>query len=124
MGSGANIGNLTVGDVAGRDLIKITEEQSYDVSGLADPYLGLASYTYETREFYAGREEQIQQAVEQLIAPGAKQVLLFITGASGCGKSTFVQAGLLPALERAYEHRALQVHWRVNTPGHHPLAGL
>ena len=34
IGSGANIGNLTVGDVAGRDLIKITEEQSYDVSGL------------------------------------------------------------------------------------------
>src|SRR5260370_20269468 len=124
MGSGANVGNRTVGEVAGRDQIKITEEQSDDISGLADPYLGLASYTYETREFYAGREEQIQQAVEQLIAPGAQQVLLFITGASGCGKSSFVQAGLLPALERAYEQRARRVRWAVTRPGQHPLAAL
>ncbi len=124
IGSGANIGSLTVGDVAGRDLIKITEEQSYDVSGLADPYLGLASYTYETRDLYGGREEQIKQAVDQLTAPGAQQVLLFITGASGCGKSSFVQAGLVPALERAYEQRGRHVRWAVTRPGQHPLAAL
>ena len=35
-------------------------------------------------------------------APSAPITMLFVTGASGSGKSSFAQAGLLPALEKHY----------------------
>jgi hypothetical protein len=70
----------------------------YDVRDLANPYLGLAAFTYAERAKYAGRERVVEQAVELLTTPGKQRVLLFITGASGSGKSSLAQAGLLPAL--------------------------
>ena len=48
--------------------------------------------------------------------------MLFVTGASGSGKSSFVQAGVLPALEKHYA--ALSVKWAVFRPSRDPLAAL
>ena len=113
------------GPVVGRDLINITENLTYDVNDIAgNPYLGLASYTYATREYYGGRDEQIREAVARLTPPGAQVVLVFITGASGSGKSSFAQAGLLPALESIYEAQNRHVQWSVLRPGRHPLAAI
>jgi WD40 repeat protein len=126
VGAGAQVGDITIqGDAAGRDIIKITEELTYDVSDLAhNPYLGLASYTYATRAFYGGREQQIRDAVARLTAPGDEPVLLFVTGASGSGKSSFAQAGLLPALEEAYTAQGRHVSKSVTRPGRHPIEAL
>ena len=41
---------------------------AYDVSGLPNPYLGLESFTYETRDRFGGREQQVADAVELLTA--------------------------------------------------------
>ncbi len=113
IGAGGRVGDITVqGDVAGRDIIKITEELTYDVSDLRDnPYRGLASYTYATRDFYGGREQAIREAVARLTAPGDEPVLLFVTGASGSGKSSFAQPGLVPALQDAYAAQGRTVGW-------------
>src|SRR5947209_5174948 len=109
LGPGASVGKITVGgDLVGGDKIEITEDTTYDVGGLPDPYLGLASYTYEARAFYGGREDEVRQAAARLTEPGAEQVVLFVTGDSGCGKSSFVQAGLLPELERSYARRRVR----------------
>jgi WD40 repeat protein len=126
VGAGGRVGDITVqGDVAGRDIINITEELTYDVSDLhANPYVGLASYTYATRAFYGGRELQIDEAVERLTAPGDEPVLVFVTGASGSGKSSFAQAGLIPALEGAYARRGRGVKWSVIRPGRHPVEAI
>ena len=126
VGAGGRVGDITVqGDVAGRDIIKITEELSYDVSDLSsNPYLGLASYTYATRAFYGGREPLVRDAIARLTAAGDEPVLVFVTGASGSGKSSFAQAGLLPALEQAYAVQGRRVRWTVARPGRHPLAAL
>ena len=70
----------------------IAEEQAYNVHGLDNPYLGLRAFTYAERTLYAGREQTAQDALEKLTAPGAACPLLFITGASGSGKSSFAQA--------------------------------
>jgi len=45
------------GDVVGRDKITITEEAAHRVEGLANPYLGLQSFTYADCTKYAGREK-------------------------------------------------------------------
>jgi WD40 repeat protein len=126
LGPQARIDALHVeGDVAGRDIVKITEELTYDVSDLsANPYQGLASYTYENRAFFAGRERQIADTIARLTAPGDERALIFITGASGSGKSSFVQAGVIAALEAWYADNRRTTQWTVVRPGRHPLAAL
>jgi WD40 repeat protein len=125
VGHDARVGEINIqGPVAGRDVnITITEAQSYDVSDLsANPYLGLASYA--ERAVYGGRELLIQNATARLTAPGDEPVLSFVTGASGSGKSSFAQAGLLPALEQAYLAHGQRVRWSVMRPGRHPIEAL
>lgn len=48
------------GDVVGRDKIVITGDQQYDVHGLANPYLGLQSFTYADHAKYVGREKLVE----------------------------------------------------------------
>ena len=82
------------------------EDRSFDVSGRPCPYLGLSSFTYVTRDRNAGREAQVGVALRLMTTPGEERCVLFATGDSGCGKSSFVQAGLLPALELHYRASA------------------
>ncbi|MCB0110307.1 MAG: hypothetical protein KDE53_30515, partial [Caldilineaceae bacterium] len=120
-----NVGRDNLGQIAGRD-INITYEgdAAYDVRGLENPYLGLAAFTYAERDRYAGREAETQQALTRLTTPGSEQALLFITGASGSGKSSFAQAGLLPALEYHYHQQGFTVKWALFRPGEKPVAAL
>ena len=114
------------GDVVGRDKIVsttiLTGDQQYDVHGLANPYLGLQSFTYTDSAKYAGREKLIAETVACLTAPDDPLALLFVTGASGSGKSSFVQAGVLPALRSWYSKQNLE--WAVFRPSRDPLAAL
>ncbi len=75
-----------------------------------------------TTRSIAGREKLIAETVARLTAPDEPLALLFITGASGSGKSSFVQAGVLPALEKHYA--ALSLKWAVFRPSRDPLAAL
>ena len=74
-GADLNAGrDLTIGgDVVGRDKITsttiLTGDQQYDVHGLANPYLGLQSFTYADHAKYAGREKLIADTVTRLTAP-------------------------------------------------------
>ena len=56
-----------------------------------------------------------------LSAEGDEPALVFVTGASGSGKSSFVQAGVVPALEGAYGTR---LRWAVARPGRHPMLAI
>ena len=132
-GAGSQLGDVSVGDIAGRDLTKISlvvqqttmaPEQAYDVRGLANPYLGLRAFTYDDRASFAGRERLVRETVELITSPGSQRALLFVTGASGSGKSSFAQAGLLPALEQFYTRRNLAARHAVMRAGLHPLAAL
>ena len=116
--------NTGGGDFVGRDKITITEDAAYNVDGLPNPYLGLRPFGYDDRAIYAGREAKVQEALEKLTKPGAEQTVLFVTGASGSGKSSFVQAGLLPRLQEHYTKRHSQVSFAVFRPRDQPLANL
>lgn len=68
---------------------------------LGNPFMGLQSFTRKQREVYFGRREEAKQLAQKLIKMENenKTAALAILAASGWGKSSFIQAGLLPELE-------------------------
>src|SRR6478736_4350479 len=56
------------------------------------PYTGLRSFTEEESLYFKGREDDIDQATQQL----QLNKFLMLTGASGDGKSSLVYAGIIP----------------------------
>ena len=117
-------GVIALGNVAGRDLTITINDNPYDVSALSayNPYLGLQAFTYAERALYAGRNAEIQRAIRYLTTPGEQRTVLFVTGASGSGKSSFVQAGVVPALEQYYAHKTVRGH--LIRPSRYPVALL
>ncbi|MFE7563705.1 trypsin-like peptidase domain-containing protein [Kitasatospora sp. NPDC057500] len=59
------------------------------------PYRGLESFTAEEARWFEGREDAVRQVLADL---GHQQRLTLLLGPSGSGKSSLVQAGVLPAL--------------------------
>lgn len=127
-GGAAIQGNVSVegGDFIGRDQYTtiITEETLTDVRGIPNPYLGLRAFNYSDQDAFGGRDGAIREAVAKLTEPVTKLTLFFITGASGSGKSSFAQAGLLPALEAHYRERRKRISRAVFRPSSDPLAML
>ena len=80
------------------------------------PYRGLASFGEADARFFFGRTNEIRTALSQL----ETWPLLAVIGPSGVGKSSFVHAGLVPAL------RATGGDWQVRVlrPGRAPLHSL
>lgn len=65
--------------------------------GLRDnPYPGLAAFTAGADRRYCGREADVQRACEELRARRSRWLL--VHGAAGVGKTSFVAAGVAPAL--------------------------
>ena len=62
----------------------------------ACPYKGLAPYDQSDVDMFFGRDDDVSERLERL----RRSCLLVVTGASGCGKSSLVRAGVLPALRR------------------------
>jgi WD40 repeat protein/energy-coupling factor transporter ATP-binding protein EcfA2 len=85
-----------------------------------NPYLGLQAFEDSNAAYFYGRETAIYALIERL----NKGRFLSVIGASGCGKSSLVKAGLLPKLkdDPLPESR----HWTIAqfTPGDRPLSRL
>ncbi|MEU6535574.1 hypothetical protein [Streptomyces sp. NPDC047000] len=62
------------------------------------PYRGLAPYRHEDARWFFGRERSTAALVAQLRAAGANGGLVMLVGASGAGKSSLLNAGLVSAL--------------------------
>ncbi|MFJ4568162.1 hypothetical protein ACIP4U_31690 [Streptomyces caelestis] len=62
------------------------------------PYRGLASYRREDTRWFFGRERSTEALVAQLRAVAVTGGLVMLVGASGAGKSSLLNAGLVPAL--------------------------
>lgn len=63
-----------------------------------NPYKGLMYYMPDDAELFAGRERDAEEVVRQLSSGTTR--LLLLHGFTACGKSSFLRAGLLPAMER------------------------
>ncbi|MDE2449682.1 MAG: hypothetical protein KGO22_11960 [Gammaproteobacteria bacterium] len=59
-----------------------------------NPWLGLASFTEETRSFFFGREEEVAELARRV----QRKLLTVLFGKSGLGKTSILRAGLVPRL--------------------------
>ncbi|MFN0252617.1 MAG: protein kinase domain-containing protein [Kofleriaceae bacterium] len=80
------------------------------------PYRGLAAFGEGDAKYFFGRTNEIRTALGQL----ETWPLLAVIGPSGVGKSSFVHAGLVPAVRRTGGDWQI----RVLRPGRSPLASL
>ena len=92
-----------------------------DSLGLKEPYPGLRPFRPSESCLFFGRETQVQELLERL--PGHR--FLGVVGVSGCGKSSLVLAGLIPALERGGLSGS-SARWRMARlrPGNGPIGRL
>jgi len=80
------------------------------------PFAGLSAFQEVDAERYVGREREVVGLIGRL----RNQPLLVVAGPSGTGKSSFVRAGVIPALKHSGED------WEafILRPGRRPLAQL
>src|SRR5439155_6556266 len=92
-------------------LVGSFDETASAVSDEKPPYRGLSAFSPEDGPSFFGREKLVDAFVNRL----KMQPLLAVVGRSGAGKSSFVYAGVVPALG-----------WRVVAmrPGPSPLGAL
>jgi serine/threonine protein kinase len=90
--------------------------RSVELQAGENPYTGLTAFQETDANRFFGRTREIGTVVARLqTAP-----LLGIVGPSGVGKSSFVRAGIIPALKQSGE----QWETLVIRPGRHPMAAL
>ncbi len=68
------------------------------------PYRHLHRFSREHAEIFFGRDQQIRELYNLVTAPYSAPIIL-LYGQSGVGKSSFLEAGLLPRLEASHEIR-------------------
>lgn len=63
----------------------------------SEPYKGLVWYGPEDRLLFSGRDRDVETCIHFLAASETR--ILLLHGQTGCGKSSFLRAGLIPGLE-------------------------
>ncbi|MFB3132088.1 MAG: NACHT and WD repeat domain-containing protein, partial [Rhodothermales bacterium] len=86
-----------------------------------NPFPGLRPFRPEEAHLFFGREDQIADLVQRL----RRNRFVAVVGASGSGKSSLVNAGLLPALDKGLPTR-YGTKWRIAVlrPGNAPIRKL
>jgi hypothetical protein len=85
------------------------------------PFPGLRPFEPEESELFFGRDDDIQDILDRL----RRTRFLAVVGASGCGKSSVVRAGLVASLKDGFMAEA-SAPWRIvlMRPGNNPTAQL
>lgn len=91
-----------------RELVRLEDDEC--------PFAGLSAFQESDAALFFGRDDDIVAVTRKL----RHQPLVAVAGASGAGKSSFVRAGVIPALKRAGQ--AFEAF--VVRPGRRPLGAL
>src|SRR5687767_11791437 len=88
---------------------------------IANPFPGLRPFLEDEEHLFFGRESQVDAMVDKLAATR----FLAVVGSSGSGKSSLVNCGLRPALQRGFLARA-GTSWRMVQfrPGNNPVRAM
>ncbi len=97
-------------------LLKLMPGHGRSLSEHESPYLGLRAFQESDADRFFGRSGDVRHFIERI----RELPLVGVVGPSGVGKSSFVQAGIVPALRGASDE------WEVLVvrPGRDPLASL
>lgn len=118
-----------------RDAIKKTDDATWqktktapaitwDIEKDGSPYPGLIHFTREYAPVFFGREAEVREVLDRLRLPEGR--FLIISGGSGTGKSSLVDAGVLPRIEESGigEERSCVCVRMVPSQGNHPFDAL
>lgn len=85
------------------------------------PYPGLRAFESTEARIFFGRDQHVNEVLDRLAASN----LVAVVGSSGCGKSSLVRAGVVPAL-RAGRYYQAGTTWRIAQmlPGNSPIWNL
>jgi tetratricopeptide (TPR) repeat protein len=77
-------------------MISTTTTPSFPAAAIdpENPWLGLASFTEETRGYFHGREEETSELCRRV----QRKLLTILFGQSGLGKTSILRAGIVPRL--------------------------
>lgn len=87
--------------------------------GTKNLYKGWSPYQEDDGWLYFGRETEIEQLthlIEEKVTASASGQIFVVTGVAKVGKSSLVQAGLVPALKRQNEQRPVSEQWSILYP--------
>lgn len=86
-----------------------------------NPFVGLKPYSENESEFYFGREQEVENLLHVL----QKNKLLTLSGDSGAGKTSLINAGLIPRLKNGFMGQSGK-EWSIAyfRPGIDPLSNL
>jgi len=91
------------------------------IQSFKNPFPGIRSFEPEEDYLFFGRDKQLRNLIPKLYDIR----FLAITGASGCGKSSLVRAGLIPSLfKNKYQNSEFPWTLTVIKPGSDPVANL
>ena len=79
-----------------RDRIESPASAASNVIDERNPWLGLDSFTEETRQYFHGREEEIGELARRV----QRKTLAILFGQSGLGKTSILRAGIVPRLRK------------------------
>ncbi len=88
---------------------------------ITNPYVGLRPFDTDDSDLFFGRTRQTTELLQSL----HDHRFLAVVGSSGCGKSSLIRAGLIPALLGGFLHEDRDV-WAIAQalPGDRPLLNL
>ena len=99
---------------------KVQEKQSILDLGIC-PYMGLQSFDEDSAEYFYGRTTLVQKLINQI----SHKPSVAVVGASGSGKSSVVQAGLLAKLRQGKQIPNSDRWWLgYFCPGQNPIQAL
>ena len=84
------------------------------------PYPGLDAFSEEQSMYFHGRDEIIERLEVRLAA----NQYIFIMGSSGSGKSSLINAGLLPRIKRNQKRESEEYAFLSMTPGENSFTSL
>jgi DNA-binding SARP family transcriptional activator/WD40 repeat protein len=100
----------------------ITGDASDTLAATRNPYVGLRSFQESDAEVFFGRGRVVKEMLARLAEPNVRGRLVAVVGASGSGKSSVVQAGLVPALRDGGVDDSVEWFVARMTPGDDPFA--
>jgi hypothetical protein len=86
-------------------------------AGFDRPFIGLRPFEYSDRKYFFGRDDEL----DVLELRVKQDRFVAVVGRSGCGKSSLINAGLRPRLEKVTDHRWC---WIEIQPGKAPIREL